>query len=215
MTRTSRIPEGVVIEGQVRGQGDLVIAGLVEGALDVDGLVVIEASGQVRGPIRARALVVGGTVQGNLHADETVRLDAGARVVGDVVAERVTAALGAMVRGRVRMQGAERLDRTEGGTVRAPWSSAGTLVAARTAAGMIAAPKVERALPPDAGDERVKRTRTRPSAAVTTPTPVPPANAPGPPPVAEVVKAAPVRRAPPEPVMPVVGRVRARRKDGA
>ena len=46
MIRTSRIPAGVVVEGQVRGQGDLVIAGLVEGTIDVDGHVVVEASGQ-------------------------------------------------------------------------------------------------------------------------------------------------------------------------
>lgn len=251
MIRTSRIPEGVVVEGQIRGQGDLVIAGLVEGTIDVDGLVVVEATGQVRGPIRARSLVVGGAVQGNLQADETVRLESGARVVGDVMAERVSAALGAMVRGRVRMAGAERLDRTEGGTIRAPWSSAGTLVAARTAAGMIAAPKQERAVSPERppsteiGDDRAKRTRTRPSAAQTphTPAPVatttrahtprvtapaaipvttptsaaPPVIAPITAPVAAPIATPPAapRRAPPPPVMPSVGRVRAHRKDSA
>ena len=66
MIRTSRIPSGVVVEGQIRGQGDLVIAGQVEGSLDIDGLVVIEASGQVRGPIRARAITVSGSVHGPL-----------------------------------------------------------------------------------------------------------------------------------------------------
>jgi cytoskeletal protein CcmA (bactofilin family) len=212
--RTSRIPPGVIVEGQIRGQGDLVIAGLVEGSLDVDGLVVIEATGQVRGPIRAKAISVSGSVQGPLTADDSIRLEPGARVVGDVVAANVSAGLGAMVRGRVRMAGAERLDRTEGGTVRAPWSSAGSLVAARTATGMIAAPKMERlpqtieAPPPPAEEKpQPKRVRTASLGAAQ-----PPAPAPVPAPVA--APATPVRRAPPPPVMPSLGRVRARRKDG-
>lgn len=249
MIRTSRIPAGVIVEGQIRGQGDLVIAGLVEGSLDIDGLVVIESTGQVRGPIRARAISVSGSVQGPLTADDTVRLEPGARVIGDVVASNVSAALGAMVRGRVRMAGAERLDRTEGGTVRAPWSSAGTLVAARTATGMIAAPKIERPLAPPSEpvrtEDKPKRLRTATAAPPIlaervgerhAPAPVPAITAPlqAPMPVAEPVRhapvtatsvaampvaamavAEPVRRGPPPPVMPSVGRVRARRKDGA
>lgn len=223
MIRTSRIPHGVIIEGQIRGQGDLVVAGLVEGSLDIDGLVVIESTGQVRGPIRARSISVSGSVQGPLTADENVRLEPGARVVGDVVAANVSAALGAMVRGRVRMAGAERLDRTEGGTVRAPWSSTGTLVAARTATGMIAAPKHERAAGPTAiepqmVEDKPKRSRTvtnasapAPVVMATAPMPV----APAPPPAPAPVVAAAGRRAPPPPMMPSVGRVRARRKDGA
>jgi cytoskeletal protein CcmA (bactofilin family) len=205
MIRTSRIPSGVIIEGQIRGQGDLVIAGLVEGALDVDGLVVVDAGGVVRGPIRARAIAVSGSVQGPLTADESVRLEPGARVVGDVVAANVSAALGAMVRGRVRMAGAERLERTEGGTVRAPWSSAGTLIAARTATGIIAAPKVERVVEAPVADEKPKRTRAH-APVVAQPVVAPPAPPPPEP---------PVRRAPPAPVMPSIGRVRARRRDGA
>jgi len=239
MIRTSRIPNGVIVEGQIRGQGDLVVAGVVEGSLDVDGLVLIESTGQVRGPIRARSISVSGSVQGPLTADESVRLEPGARVVGDVVAANVSAALGAMVRGRVRMAGAERLDRTEGGTVRAPWSSTGTLVAARTATGMIAAPKMERAASPQriespaVVEDKPKRSRTvtaaQPAAAPPVAAPVAPVAAPpvaappvAPPLVAAPVVAAaapavvaPVRHAPPSPVMPSIGRVRARRKDGA
>ena len=230
MIRTSRIPEGVIVEGQIRGQGDLVVAGLVEGSLDVDGHVVVESTGQVRGPIRARSIAVAGSVQGALTADESVRLEPTARVIGDVIAANVSAALGAMVRGRVRMAGADRLDRTEGGTVRAPWSSTGTLVASRTATGMIAAPKLartpsaQRIESPPVVEDKPKRSRTvtAPVAPVVV-APVAPVVVAPVAPVAPVVAAPPApapaevapRRAPPAPVMPSIGRVRARRKDGA
>ena len=127
--RTSSIPAGAIVEGSIRGAGDLVVRGTVEGPITLDGTLTIDVAALVRGEVRARAIVVRGTLEGTAHASEVVRLEAGARLFGDVFAERISAASGALVRGRVRMAGAERLRRTVGGTIEAPFSSAGMIEA--------------------------------------------------------------------------------------
>ena len=137
--RTSSIPAGAIVEGSIRGAGDLIVRGTVEGPITLDGTLTIDVAAIVRGEVRARSIVVRGTLEGPAHATELVRLEPGARLLGDVHAERISAASGALVRGRVRMAGAERLKRTVGGTLQAPFSSAGSLEAALSSAGSVEA----------------------------------------------------------------------------
>ncbi|GAB4208411.1 MAG: hypothetical protein OHK0013_26890 [Sandaracinaceae bacterium] len=131
MVKGSRVPRGVTVQGSVRGQGDLWIAGEIEGPVEIEGQVVIEPSGVVRGEVRGRSVVIAGLLEGNATATELVRLEPGARMVGDARAERVSAAAGALLKGRIRTAQdrgqLERLRRTTGGTLLAPFSSSGAL----------------------------------------------------------------------------------------
>lgn len=149
----SRLPRGVVLEGSVRGQGDLRVAGEILGPIEIDGHLVIEEGGVVRGEVRARTLTIAGTLEGNATALELVRLEPGARMTGDARAERVSAAQGALLKGRVRTSQEraqlERMRRTTGGTLLAPFSSAGGIAAPsmeRSSPGEIAAPPIDRSL---------------------------------------------------------------------
>ena len=127
----SRLPRGVVLEGSVRGQGDSWIAGEIQGPVEIDGQLVIEPTGVVRGEVRARSIAIAGVLEGNATAIELVRLEPGARMVGDARAERVSAAAGALLRGRIRTgqdrAQQERMRRTTGGTLLAPFSSSGSV----------------------------------------------------------------------------------------
>lgn len=150
MSLGSRLPRGVVLEGAIRGQGDLRIAGEVEGPIEIDGHLIIEESGVVRGEVRARVITIGGVLEGNANALELVRLELGARMTGDARAERVSAAQGALLRGRVRTSQEraqlERMRRTTGGTLLAPFSSSGAILAPgfASSAGELAAPPAPR-----------------------------------------------------------------------
>ncbi len=127
----SRLPRGAVIEGALRGSGDLRVAGEVLGPIEIEGHLVIEATGLVRGEVRARTITIAGTLEGDANAVELVRLEAGARMTGDARADRVSAAEGARLRGRIRTSQEraqlERMRRTTGGTLLAPFSSSGAL----------------------------------------------------------------------------------------
>lgn len=92
----------VVIKGELTAHEDVVIAGRVEGSINVIGhLVVVEAGAHVAGDVTATGIVVGGTVDGSLMAEERIQVHAGANLKGDVSAPRLVVADGALVNGRI------------------------------------------------------------------------------------------------------------------
>jgi cytoskeletal protein CcmA (bactofilin family) len=106
MTRPSLIPGSVTVEGELTGRGDLVILGRVLGDITIDGLLIIEEGGAVRGEVRASSVVIRGALAGDAVGQESVRVEAGAQVVGDLRAPRIKVADGAQLKGRVQI-GAE------------------------------------------------------------------------------------------------------------
>ena len=92
----------VVIKGELSAQEDVVIAGRVEGLINVPGhLVTVQAGAQVAGDIAAAGIVVAGAVQGSLLAESRIEIRSGADVDGDLAAPRIAVADGAVVCGRV------------------------------------------------------------------------------------------------------------------
>lgn len=102
MAEPTVIGRSTFVRGRVTGNGDLEIAGRVEGEIAATGDVLVDTSGLVGADITGRRIVVRGAVRGNLTADEAVVLESGARVVGDLRAPRVAIAPGGLVRGYVQ-----------------------------------------------------------------------------------------------------------------
>lgn len=196
MHRPSVIPEGMRLSGDVEGEGDLVVLGAVEGDVRVDGALVVEESGVIKGHAQARTIVVRGVLGGDGTATDTVRVEPGARMVGDARAPRVSIVDGALFRGRIEMSsdaaprvGRAARRRTSAGDVASP-----------SVAGQIASPTdVGRTAPgtaSSAGDEAapIAVSQVAPVAA----------------PIAEAAPIAP-RRGPPAPRVPALRRTEARR----
>ena len=97
------IGQGIVIEGEVTSDEEVIVAGTVRGKLTVDGPVTIEAGGVVEADVGATTLSNAGTINGNVNATDRVDLLGGSRLVGDVRAARVTIADGAVFKGNVDM----------------------------------------------------------------------------------------------------------------
>ncbi|MEO8797084.1 MAG: polymer-forming cytoskeletal protein [Polyangiaceae bacterium] len=93
------------VRGRVTGSGSIEIAGRVDGEVDVNGDVTVEATGLVGSNVSGRRLVVRGAVKGDLIGAESVSLEDGAKVVGDVRAPRIAIAQGALLRGFVQTAG--------------------------------------------------------------------------------------------------------------
>ena len=92
----------VVIKGELTAHEDVIIAGRVEGSINVTGHNgTVEAGAHVAGEITATGIVVGGTVEGTLMAEERIQVQAGADLQGDVSAPRIVVADGALVNGRI------------------------------------------------------------------------------------------------------------------
>ena len=102
MQQRAGVGSTVVIKGELTAQEDLVIAGRVEGTINVTGhLVTVEAGARVVGDITAAGIVVSGTVHGSLLAEEHIKAEVGADLQGDISAPRIAVADGAVVNGRI------------------------------------------------------------------------------------------------------------------
>jgi cytoskeletal protein CcmA (bactofilin family) len=102
------IGQGTFIRGNVRGDGDLNVAGRIEGTIEVRGEVVFEETSIIQSEVTADRIVVRGALAGDLHASDSVVLEAGCKVVGDLDAPRIRIDEGALFRGRIEMGGGEQ-----------------------------------------------------------------------------------------------------------
>ena len=102
MNQRAGVGSSVVIKGELSAHEDVVIAGRVEGSINVSGhLVVVEAGAHVVGDITATGIVVAGAVHGSLLAEERIQAQVGADLQGDISAPRIAVADGAVVNGRI------------------------------------------------------------------------------------------------------------------
>jgi cytoskeletal protein CcmA (bactofilin family) len=90
------------IKGDVQGDGGLRVDGIVEGAIEITGNLVVTESAKIRAEIKANNISVAGAVQGNIVATRVEILDTG-RVWGDLTVKSLLINEGAYFRGQTIM----------------------------------------------------------------------------------------------------------------
>jgi cytoskeletal protein CcmA (bactofilin family) len=100
---TTVIGADVVLKGNLKSAGDVVIAGIFEGDLACDGRVTIAAGATLIGAVGAAEVVLGGKVQGNSVATKILTLLSTAEVRGDVTTPQIVIEPGATFVGRCTM----------------------------------------------------------------------------------------------------------------
>ena len=94
----------IVIKGEVSGDEDLVIAGRVEGRINLGGRVLTLAPGShVDGDVVAGTVIVSGEVDGNVEATSRLEVRNTAAVEGHLKAPQLVIADGAQVTATVDM----------------------------------------------------------------------------------------------------------------
>ncbi len=101
------IGETIEIEGEIEGNEDLVVRGIVHGKIISRKNLTIESFGRVEAEIDTRNLDVSGQLVGRVQASEKVEIQKEGRMTGDIDAPRVVIADGAKFRGNIDM-GAEQ-----------------------------------------------------------------------------------------------------------
>jgi cytoskeletal protein CcmA (bactofilin family) len=97
------IGSGIRVEGEITGSDAITVHGTIKGALQVDDVVTISASGHAEADISSAAVEVAGVVEGNVSASDKIDIKSGGRLVGDVRAPRVLIADGAAFKGNINM----------------------------------------------------------------------------------------------------------------
>ena len=95
----------ITIEGDVKGEEDLIVEGKVAGKITVPAhTVTIGAAGHVKAQVRARSITIEGEVEGDLVAEEEVVIRPSGSVVGNIVSPRVTLESGCRFKGSIDME---------------------------------------------------------------------------------------------------------------
>ena len=92
-----------LLQGRLEVQGDLKIAGKVEGELKASGSVMIDSNANVQASIEGTNVSVRGQVTGNVTAKRRLTLGGSGRLNGDVKVGRLTVEDGATLNGNVTM----------------------------------------------------------------------------------------------------------------
>jgi len=99
---------GIHWRGDLKGEGGVRIEGVVDGEVDLRGLLVIGETGRLNSEkIRANTVVVAGAVRGDITA-EKVEIRRTGRVWGNVLTAAFSTEEGAFLRGQIQME--ERVD---------------------------------------------------------------------------------------------------------
>jgi len=98
---TTHIGANETIVGNLRAGEDLSIAGRVQGRIDSEAGVIIEAGAIVEADIRAKELIVRGVLIGTSQVVDQVEITANGQVVGDIHTRRLQLRAGGRVQGEI------------------------------------------------------------------------------------------------------------------
>lgn len=104
------IAAGTIVKGRLIGDEDLVVAGRVEGRVEIRGRVVIEEGAVVAADVVADEVHIAGLVVGRVEASRRILISASGRVAGDLHAPALRVDPGARIRGAVEMDDGEARD---------------------------------------------------------------------------------------------------------
>ncbi len=93
----------VTISGNIAGEGDIHLDGVIEGDVRCRSLI-LGSGGRIRGNIETDKAVIAGSVEGTISAT-TLTIEKSARVKGDLSYDSISMETGAQVDGRVSHRG--------------------------------------------------------------------------------------------------------------
>ena len=95
------IGETMRIKGEIFSRDELRIDGEVEGKLESQNRLTVNAKGKADATIKAAEVVIAGTVKGNVEATQRIVLRTGANLVGDVKTAGIVIEDGAYFKGGI------------------------------------------------------------------------------------------------------------------
>jgi cytoskeletal protein CcmA (bactofilin family) len=104
------IGTGVEVHGNLTSESDIVVDGVLEGALKASGDITLGVNSVVQGDIEATNVTVSGQLHGNVIASGELTIRETGQLKGDIKVESLTIMSGAVFIGRSIMQSSPRLD---------------------------------------------------------------------------------------------------------
>ena len=93
------IAENTAVRGKIKGAQRLLVAGRVEGSIELDDALVVQKGGVVKANVSAKTVLISGILVGDITASESVEIGPEGRMKGDIRAPTVRIAEGARFAG--------------------------------------------------------------------------------------------------------------------
>ena len=101
--QTTYLGKNLKINGNISGEGDLIILGTFEGEFDIKGQLKIAQGAVIKGNIKATGVSINGNVDGTIVASERILLDTTASIKGRLVTPKISIQDGAVFDGELQM----------------------------------------------------------------------------------------------------------------
>ena len=100
---TTYLGKNLKINGNVTGEGSLIVLGTFDGEFDLKGQVKVAQGAVINGNIKATGVSVNGKVDGTILAGEKILLDTAALIKGRLVTPKISIQDGAVFDGELQM----------------------------------------------------------------------------------------------------------------
>jgi len=97
------IGPSVRVEGDFKGEGDLVVEGILVGSLQTKNNLKIGQNAMVEANIRANNAFISGKIKGNITTKGKVEITGTAVILGDIKAQVISIESGALIQGTLNM----------------------------------------------------------------------------------------------------------------
>jgi cytoskeletal protein CcmA (bactofilin family) len=107
VTEFNRIVAGTKVHGEIETNGDIRIDGTVVGTLNINGKLVLGATGKIEGEIICKNAEVMGQIDGEIKVSELLSLKASSGIKGDIITNKISIEPGATISGTINMDKAQ------------------------------------------------------------------------------------------------------------
>ena len=95
--------QGLIVKGELKGDGNIRIDGQFSGRLEATGDVYIGKKAEVVGECHVGSIIIGGKLQGNVVAQKRVEVLPSGELYGDIIAPRICIADGVIFEGNCKI----------------------------------------------------------------------------------------------------------------
>ncbi|MCP4630700.1 MAG: polymer-forming cytoskeletal protein [bacterium] len=100
---TTYLGKNLKINGNVSGEGNLIILGVFDGDFELKGQLKVAQGAVIKGNIKATGVSINGKVDGTIEASERILLDTTASMKGRLVTPKISIQDGAVFDGELQM----------------------------------------------------------------------------------------------------------------
>ena len=97
------IGPSVKVEGDFKGEGDLIVEGILIGNLETKNNLKIGQNAIIQAEVRANNAFVSGKIKGNITVSGKIEIASTAVILGDIKAQIISIESGALIQGKIIM----------------------------------------------------------------------------------------------------------------